>query len=105
MFAWQAWALILQRLNLLALAPHGMNNHFSSWWCYTIRGVPRVERKGLSTLIILVAWEIWKHPNVCVLEGARPTIEVLLHLVANEAALLCLAGASTLHRVLARPLM
>lgn len=37
--------------------------------------------------------------------GARPTIEVLLHLVANEATLLCLTGASTLHRLLARPLM
>jgi hypothetical protein len=66
LFARQAWALILQRLDLLAFAPQGMNNRFSSWWCCTIKGVLRVEREGLNTLIILVAWETWKHRNACV---------------------------------------
>ena len=34
--------------------------------------------QDLNSLIILVAWELWKHQNVCVFEGARPSIEVLL---------------------------
>jgi hypothetical protein len=29
-------------------------------------------RKGLNSLIILVAWEIWKHRNACVFEGVVP---------------------------------
>ena len=66
--AQKAWALILHRLDLLAFAPRGMNHCFSSWWCCTIKGVLRVEREGLNTLIILVVWEIWKHRNACVFE-------------------------------------
>jgi hypothetical protein len=81
---------------VLVFAPPGMNNCFSSWWCCTIKSVPRVEHNGLNTLIILVAWEIWKHRNACVFEGAKPNIEVLLDSVASEGALWCLAGASAL---------
>jgi len=38
-----------------------------------------------------------------VFEGARPNIEAVLHSVANEDALWCLAGASTLQKQVARP--
>jgi hypothetical protein len=53
------------------------------WWSKITRG----SRKGLNSLIILVAWELWKHQNACVFEGARSSIEVLLQSVANESNL------------------
>ena len=84
---------------------NSLHSHFSSYWCCTIRGIPRVEREVLNTLIILVAWEILKHRNAFVFDGDWPNIEVLLHWVANEGALWCLAEASALHRLLARSLV
>jgi hypothetical protein len=104
-FTRQAWALIFQRLNLLTLAPQEMSDNFSCWWCCAIKSVPKNKRKGLNTLSILVAWELWKHQNACVFEGARPNIEVLLQSVANESTMWCLAGSSKLHELLARSLV
>jgi Fe-S cluster biosynthesis and repair protein YggX len=43
--------------------------------------------QSLSSLIILVAWEIWKHKNAMVFEGARLNIQNLLLTVANESSL------------------
>ena len=48
-------------------------------------------RKGLNSLIILVAWEIWKHRNVCVFEGTSPNVQEVLHAVAIEGSLWCMA--------------
>ena len=48
-------------------------------------------RKGLNSLIILVAWEIWKHRNVCVFEGASPNVQEVLHAMAIEGSLWCMA--------------
>jgi hypothetical protein len=32
-------------------------------------------RKGLNSLIILVAWQFWKLRNSCVFEGSRPCVQ------------------------------
>ncbi|KAG0516531.1 hypothetical protein BDA96_09G011000 [Sorghum bicolor] len=71
-------------LSLLTFALQGYNTHFSGRWCSTNKGIPRGSCKGLNSLIILVAWELWKYRNACVFEGARPSIEVLHQSVANE---------------------
>ena len=84
MFARQAWALSFQRLDLLTLAPQEISDPSSCWWSCAIKSVPKNKRKGLNILIILVAWELWKHQNACVFEGARPNIEVLLQSLGNE---------------------
>ncbi|PVH63837.1 hypothetical protein PAHAL_2G117900 [Panicum hallii] len=39
---------------------------FSSWWYRALKTVNKQHKKGLNSLIILVAWELWKHPNGCV---------------------------------------
>ena len=62
-------------------------------------------RKGLNSLIILVAWEIWKHRNVCVFEGAFPNVQDVLHAVTIEGFLWCMAGASALQELLLLPLI
>jgi hypothetical protein len=68
------------------------------------QGVPKDLRKGLKSLIILVAWELWKHRNSIVFNGGRPDISELLLAVANESALWGMAGASALSSLLARSL-
>jgi len=59
----------------------------AGWWWGTIKCIPRSACKGLNSLSILVAWGLWKHRNTCVLEGARPSIEMLLQSAANESNL------------------
>ncbi|KAG2648494.1 hypothetical protein PVAP13_1NG025700 [Panicum virgatum] len=68
----------------------------------TIKSVPKDRRRGLNSLIILVTWEIWKHRNACVFEGARPSVQLLLQTVSSECALWCMAGASKLKELLDR---
>ncbi|KAL5680613.1 hypothetical protein ACJX0J_006998 [Zea mays] len=32
------------------------------------------KRKGMNYIVILVAWELWKHINSCVFNGLKPTV-------------------------------
>jgi hypothetical protein len=104
-FTRQVWFFIFQYLNLVVNLPTAESSSFSAWWCNTIRAVPKDIRKGLNSLIILVAWEVWKHCNSCVFEGARPSIQILLQTVANESSLWWMAGASKLQELLTRSLV
>jgi hypothetical protein len=104
-FTRQVWLFIFQYLNLVVNLPTAESSSFSAWWCNTIRAVPKDTRKGLNSLIILVAWEVWKYHNSCVFEGARPSIQILLQTVANGSSLWCMAGASKLQELLTRSLV
>jgi len=101
-FTLQVWFLILQRLNFDVVAPLTTNVHISSWWKKAIRGAPKEMLKGLNSFIILVSWEVWKHRNSCVFEGATPNVNLLLQTVGDECALCCMAGASKLNEFLMR---
>jgi hypothetical protein len=101
-FARQVWTAIFHVLGLLPLAPKLGDSCFSSWWCKTIKAVPTELREGLNSLIILVAWELWKHRNACVFEGASPCVQRLLAVVSEECLLWCWAGAKALQQLLSR---
>jgi hypothetical protein len=82
---------------------HGCTR-FSNWWCQSIKKVEKSLRKGLNSLIILVAWEIWKHRNACVFEGVVPCTQRVQSAVIEEGNVWCLAGASALQDLLLRKL-
>jgi hypothetical protein len=84
----------------LAAAPLPDTNSFSGWWSQTVKRVPKEFKKGLNSLIILVAWELWKHRNACVFDGARPCFQVVMQAVSNSSNLWCGAAASALHKLL-----
>jgi hypothetical protein len=65
-FSREVWASILQKLNLVTIAPQPNVGSFASWWYKAIQGKGKENKQGLNSLIILVAWEIWKHRNDCV---------------------------------------
>ena len=67
-FSRQVWASIFQLLGLMQLVPDPSVSRFSGWWRKVIKAVPKEVRRGLNSLIILVAWEVWKHRNDCVRE-------------------------------------
>jgi hypothetical protein len=96
-FSRQIWALIFQWLNLSSLAPH-LQTLFFPWWAQSLKE----DQKGLNTLFVLVAWEIWKFQNSCMFKGSQPNVQVLLQIIGNEGLLWCMSGASKLHELLRR---
>uniref|UniRef100_C6JRM6 Reverse transcriptase zinc-binding domain-containing protein n=1 Tax=Sorghum bicolor TaxID=4558 RepID=C6JRM6_SORBI len=72
------------------------------WWKRSIAAVPKEIRKGLNSLIILVAWEIWKHRNSCVFDNKRPNIQEVFRAISSEEELWCSAGASKLQELVLR---
>jgi hypothetical protein len=53
-------------------------SRFSGWWRKAIAAAPKEIRKGLNSLIILVAWEVWKHRNGCVFQNLRPNVQEVI---------------------------
>nr|TKW11472.1 hypothetical protein SEVIR_6G235500v2 [Setaria viridis] len=84
------------------LTPEPSASRLSKWWWLAISSVPKEVRRGLNSLIILVAWEVWKHRNSCVFENARPFIQEVLRAVHTEGTLWCSAGARKLQELLLR---
>lgn len=62
-------------------------------------------RKGLNTLIILVAWELWKHRNRCVFYRVPLRTQQVVQAVMEEATAWSMAGVSKLGSLLQLPLV
>jgi hypothetical protein len=58
-------------------------------------------KKGLNSIIILVAWSIWNHRNCCVFDGITPSLNGVLSLIGEEIFLWSLAGARGISHLLA----
>ncbi|WVZ89536.1 hypothetical protein U9M48_035920, partial [Paspalum notatum var. saurae] len=90
----KVWTWVLQRLQLPVVVPSVLASRFNSWWFRASRTLPKELRKGFNSLVVLVSWELWKHRNACVFEGASPDLQTVLHSVAAKGHLWCLSGAS-----------
>lgn len=51
----QVWAAAVQKLGLLSLVPQPTDDYFSFWWSRTMKKIPKEERKGMDSIIILLA--------------------------------------------------
>ncbi|WVZ51606.1 hypothetical protein U9M48_002735, partial [Paspalum notatum var. saurae] len=100
-FSRQVWSIILQSLGLIdIILPNVTDNRFSSWWAHSSKRLPRNLRNGFNSLVILVAWEIWKGRNSCVFEGSQPNVQRLLASVRDEGIMWCMARAKNLQELL-----
>lgn len=70
------------------------------WWLHAKANTPPTLRKALQSVALLVPWMTWKHRNSCVFENARPSIDILVHTIKEEAYLWAKAGATGLRIVL-----
>jgi len=62
---------------------------------------PKDARKGLNSLVILVAWSIWKLRNRCVFDSCHPDTHLVLQEINEQATLWKMAGAKALRELLA----
>jgi hypothetical protein len=65
--------------------------------------VSGLTRKGFDSLIILGAWTIWNHRNICVFDGLSPCLISILALADEERSLWETAGAKGLCSLAASP--
>jgi len=95
-FSRQFWFSILQPLGLDTRAPNRRDTSLADWWKKAWRKIPKQQKKGFNSLIILGAWILWKHRNACVFEGSTPNLQRALQEFKDERHLWLLAGAKRL---------
>lgn len=84
-FSREVWFLILSCIGLGHLAPSGEHERFQHWWRQASRGLGKDLRMAFNTMVILVAWEIWKHRNRVVFDEERPHVQSLIGVNKDEA--------------------
>jgi hypothetical protein len=78
----------LGRLGLQLQEPHD-NANLERWWTETRKRLRREDRRGFHTLVLLIAWTLWKQRNARVfgnLERQLSTVQII-DLVLEEFSL------------------
>uniref|UniRef100_A0A0A9HR92 Reverse transcriptase zinc-binding domain-containing protein n=1 Tax=Arundo donax TaxID=35708 RepID=A0A0A9HR92_ARUDO len=95
-FARGIWFSVLSITGLQQLTPNQDGQTLQEWWSQAQFEVTPQCRKGFNSLVILIAWWLWKHRNSCVFEGASPSYHVILQDIQDDAKMWCMAGAKGL---------
>jgi hypothetical protein len=66
------WFRIFSLVNMQQFSPTRVDLVFQDWCANLEAKVPHVLRKGVNSLVMLVAWWLWKQRNKCVFEGILP---------------------------------
>jgi len=75
-----------------SFGPSQDDDEFQSWWRWSTHRAPKVARKGLNTLVILIVWTIQKHRNWCMFENISPLEAMVLHEVHDQGHLWVMVG-------------
>ena len=92
-FSRQVWHEVLGWARMAVDLPSA-DTPFQTWWTSCSDRSPAPVRKGLSSLIILTAWWLWKHRNSRVFDGATPSLTLIIDTIKDEARLWAKAGAT-----------
>jgi hypothetical protein len=60
------------------------------------------NRKGMTSLAMLIIWEIWNERNDRVFKNKRATSQVIFDRITKEAKLWVVAGAKNLSQLMPR---
>jgi hypothetical protein len=101
-FTRQFWFSFLQRVNLQELAPQLENISFMEWWRRIDEESLGSVQKSCNSLIILVAWTLWKHRNRCVFDGIAPSLTATISQAKEEKRTWELAGAKRISFLVAQ---
>jgi hypothetical protein len=79
---------VVRRCNLQRLTPTGTLQDFFEWWLSSPKQIRKELRKAFNSLVILVAWSIWKERNQRIFQKKKLTTNKLV----DEGRLWCYAG-------------
>jgi hypothetical protein len=95
-FSREVWFRIFSLVNLRQFSPARADLVFQDWWANLEAKVPYALCKGINSLVMLVAWRLWKQRNKCVFEGDAPCGNQIIQNIKDDAQRWCLAGAKDL---------
>lgn len=102
-FSREVWFRVLQGLGgLQAVAPQLTETSLEDWWNTACSRVEGPVKKGLNSVIILVAWSLWIHRNRCVFDGLQPNLSRVLSSIREELHFWGIAGARGVSHLLAQ---
>ncbi|XP_044983690.1 uncharacterized protein LOC123450584 [Hordeum vulgare subsp. vulgare] len=92
-FSRQVWHEALAWLRMPCHPPDGEES-LNAWWTTARQTTPKLMRKGLASMTLLVPWMTWKHRNGCVFDRGppRPLETQLAPYRRNIQDLLCDSG-------------
>ena len=74
----QTWSLVFCRYGLQDFSPLPDDKVLHVWWMHILDLFPNNYKRGLNSLIILVAWSVWKRRNDVVFNGAALNVQLIL---------------------------
>ena len=85
----KVWTIVCTALNKPGWVPTIETNLVD--WCAEKNGTSK-SMKEMQTIILLVVWELWKHQNAIVFNGATVSLQQILHRIASEGRVWRQAG-------------
>lgn len=70
-FAWQVWHCCFLRARINIMLMPTTNDSISVWWMEARKRMPKENRKGFDSVIMLFCWHLWKHRNEMVFGPRR----------------------------------
>ena len=89
-FAREIWVAICTALGKPEWAP-STQDALKPWVCDK-QPAANVARKDLHAILLLTLWELWKHRNAIVFDGASPSASQLIKRIVNEGRSWSMAG-------------
>jgi hypothetical protein len=95
------WLSIKDWLGLVDVEPDRWTEAATvyEWWACFVQKDGQ-SRRAMSSLAMLVSWEVWKERNARVFRNHCSTVHMVATRIKNEATLWASAGAKTLGNVM-----
>ena len=91
-FAREVWHMVLSKCNLQSLTPSLHNSELIPWWLRSRKLMGKALRKSFDSLVILVAWTLWKERNQRVFQRANLSAPELCNFIMDEIRVWGYAG-------------
>lgn len=86
----QVWFHTLSAAGRRNLMPNG-DTQPVDWWLAARNNLPKEQKRGLDTLVILVCWLLWKERNARVFSGKYSALSEILERIRHEGLLWSMA--------------
>ena len=90
---------VLRQLGLQRLMPTSVES-WLPWWLHARKRVPKSQRRGFDSVVVLTAWCLWKERNSRFYNRNSKTVQEVLQAIKNEALDWVAAGNSALASLL-----
>jgi hypothetical protein len=99
------WKRVADWVGAASLAPENWNptDNLKDWILGIVGGLLRHSKEALTSLVLLVIWEIWRERNSRIFRHVCRSIPQILTDIQDEAKTWAYAGNKGLHRLLFPP--